>query len=127
VEDLQFRLQDTDEKVALFLQTLSSMHEAFSSDSAEVTPMEEPSAAPGEGHDKVQRSTKMEWEQDGRDISVVEMESARKPMQNTTTGVDGTVCDVKVERQWADQVTYVEEEPWREDLHATWPGYLPGV
>ena len=125
--DLQFRLQDTDEKVALFLQTLSSMHESFSSDSAEVTLMEEPSAAPGEGHDKVQRSAKMEWEQDGRDISVVEMESARKPMQNTTTGTDGTTCDVKVERQWADQVTYVEEEPWRDNLHATWPGYLPGV
>jgi hypothetical protein len=59
VEDLQFLLQDTDEKVALFLQTLSSMHEAFSSDSAEATPMEEPSAAPGEGHDKVQRSAEM--------------------------------------------------------------------
>ena len=102
MEDLQFRLQDTDEKVALFLQTLSSMHEAFSSDSTEVTPMEESSVDPGEGHDKVQRSAKMEWEQDGRDISVVEMESARKPMQNATTGADGTACDVKVERQWAD-------------------------
>jgi hypothetical protein len=40
---------------------------------------------------------------------------------------DGTACDVKDGRQWADQTTYVEEEPWTEDLHATWPGYLPGV
>jgi hypothetical protein len=41
------------------------MHKAFSSDSAEATPMEEPNAALGEGHDKVQRLAKMEWEQDG--------------------------------------------------------------
>jgi len=127
VEDLQFLLQATDEKVVVFLQTLSSMHEDFSSDLAEATPMEEPSATPSEGHDKVQCSAEMGWEQDGRERSVVEMESVRKSLQNATTGVDGTTCDVKVERQWADQVMYVEEEPWTEDLHAMWPGYLPGV
>jgi hypothetical protein len=52
VEDLHFRLQATDEKVAICLQTLSSMHEALSSDLAETTPMEEPTAATGEGQDK---------------------------------------------------------------------------
>jgi hypothetical protein len=33
----------------------------------------------------------------------------------------------EVEVQWADGVTYVEEEPWIEDLHATWPGYMLDV
>jgi hypothetical protein len=43
------------------------------------------------------------------------------------SNVDGTACGVKYGRQWANQTTYVEEKPWTEDLHATWPGYPPGV
>jgi hypothetical protein len=110
VEDLHFRLQATDEKVAIFLQTLSSMHEALSSDPAETTLMEEPTVATGEGQDKAQRPTEMEQEKD-------EQES----------NADGTACDVKDGRQWADHTMYVEEEPWTKDLHVTWPGYLPSV
>jgi hypothetical protein len=103
------------------------MHTDFSSESAEATPMEEPSAAPDEGPDKVQRSAVMAREQDARESSVAEMELARKPLQNATTKADGAVGEVQVDRQWADQVTFVEEEPWTEDLYAMWSSYLPGV
>ena len=54
VADLHFRLQATEETVVIFLQTLSSMHEALSSDPAETTPMEEPTAATDEGQNKAQ-------------------------------------------------------------------------
>jgi hypothetical protein len=57
----------------------------------------------------------------------VEVDSARQPLQDTTTDVDRTASNVKVEVQWVDQVMYVEEEPWTEDFHTTWPGYLPDV
>ena len=48
-------------------------------------------------------------------------------MQNATTKADGTMGEVQVNRQWVDQVTYVEEEPWTEVAHDTWRGYLPNV
>ena len=86
------------------------MHEYLSSDPVETTPMEEPTATTREGRDKAQRPAEMEQEKDERE-----------------SNTDGTTCDVKDGRQWADQTTYVEEEPWTEDLHATWPGYLPSV
>ena len=49
VADLHFRLQATEEKVVIFLQTLSSMHEALSPKPVEMTPMKEPTATTGEG------------------------------------------------------------------------------
>jgi hypothetical protein len=33
----------------------------------------------------------------------------------------------KVEGQWGDGMTVVEEEPWTRDLNATWPGYMTGI
>ena len=30
-------------------------------------------------------------------------------------------------KQWDDEPTYIEEEPWPGDLHAMWSGYQPGV
>ena len=121
VEDLQFRLQATYEKVEVFLQTLSSMHADLFSDSAEATPMEEPRAALDEGHDRMQCSAAMAREQGA------ETDSAGILMQNATTKADGTMGEVQFDRQWADQVMFVEEELLTEDLHATWPGYLLGV
>ena len=53
-----------------------------------------------------------------------EMEQEKDERERNT---DGTAYDVKDGRKWADQTMYVEEEPWTEDLHATWSGYLPGV
>jgi hypothetical protein len=41
-----------------------------------------------------------------------------------STGADRTESNVEAGMQWADQVTYVEEEPWSEAFHATWPGYF---
>jgi hypothetical protein len=96
--------------VELFLQTLSSMHKAFSSGLAETTPMEEPGAATGEGQDEAQRSAEREREK-------VE----RKGNDDEVAG------DKNARRLWADQTTYVEEEPWTKDLHAMWPDYPPGV
>jgi hypothetical protein len=39
----------------------------------------------------------------------------------------GTETKEEVEVLWADETTYVEEEPWTGDLNATWPGYMSGV
>jgi hypothetical protein len=127
VEDLQFRLQATDEKVTALLQLLSSMHEAFPSDPVGATSVEEPRAATAGGNAKGQRSAENGLEQAGRETMTVEVDSARRPLQDTTTDADRTASNVKVDVQWVDQVTYVEEEPWTGDLHATWPGYLPDV
>jgi hypothetical protein len=46
-------------------------------------------------------------------------------LQDTSPVVDRTEGSVDVGKQWADQVTYVEEEPWSEAVHVTSPGYLP--
>jgi hypothetical protein len=127
MEDLQFRLQTTDEKVEVLLQLLSSMHEAFHSDPAGATSVQEPCAATDGGNVTKQRSTEFLMEQVGHETMAVEVNSAERPMQDTTKDVEGTASKEKVEVQWADQVTYVEEEPWTEDFHATWPGYMPDV
>jgi hypothetical protein len=110
VEDLHYRLQDTDTKVELFLPTLSSMQEALSSSPTETDPMEEPGVDTGEGQDDAQRSTERDREKSGRE-----------------SNDDDTAGDVKAGTLWADQTTYVEEEPWTEDLHAKWLDYSPGV
>ena len=65
MEDLHYRLQDTDAKVELFLRTLSSMHKDFSPSPAEIAPMKESGAATGEGQDDAQRSAEREREKFG--------------------------------------------------------------
>jgi hypothetical protein len=110
VEDLHYRLQDTDAKVELFLRTLSSMQDALSSSPAETDPMEEPGAETGEGQDEAQRSAERDRAKSGRE-----------------SNADDTAGDVKDGKLWADQTTYVEEEPWTADLQAKWPDYSPGV
>jgi hypothetical protein len=98
VEDLNYRLQETDAKVELFLRTLSSLQDSLASSPAEAVPMEEPGAATGAGKD-VARESK----------------------------ADDTAGDVEDGKIWADQPTYVEEEPWPGDLQAKWPDFSPGV
>jgi hypothetical protein len=127
VEDLQFRLQATDRKVAVLLQLLSSLHESFPSDPIGATSVEEPYAATSGGDVKVQRSVENGLEQVGHETMAMEVDSVRRPLQDTTTGADRTASNVEVEVQWVDQVTYVEEEPWTEDFHASWPDYSPDV
>jgi hypothetical protein len=146
VEDLQFRLQTTDEKVVVLLQLLSSMHEAFHSDPAGATSVKEPCAATdGEnvtlratsvkepcaatdgGDVTMQCATESGLKQDGHETMDAEVNSVKRPLQDTTKNDVGTATKEEVEVQWVDGVTYVEEEPWTEDLHATWPGYMPDV
>ena len=106
---------------------LSSMQAAFSSDSAEATPTENPREAPGGGHDKSQCASETTRALGMQGRSVAEKDEAGIQMQSATTTTDGTMGEMQVDWQWADEVTYIEEEPWTMDLHATWPSYPPGV
>ena len=60
MEDLQFRLQTTNEKVELFLQLLSSMHEAFHSDPEGATSMKELGASTEDGEVKLRATSEQE-------------------------------------------------------------------
>jgi hypothetical protein len=86
MEDLQFRLQTTDEKVAVLLQLLSSMHEAFHSDPAGATSVKEPCAATDGGNVTMQCSAEFGLEQDGHETMAVEVNSVKGPLQDTTKG-----------------------------------------
>jgi hypothetical protein len=56
-----------------------------------------------------------------------EVVTTRCALQDTSPVVDRTEGSMGAGKQWADQMTYVEEEPWFEAVHVTWPGYLPNV
>jgi hypothetical protein len=127
VADLQFRLQATDERVEVFLQTLASMQATFSSNAAEATPSMDPRAAPGGGHDEPHCSSAKERVQCAQGRRAAEKDSAGVRVHSETTKAEGTTDEMQVERQWADEVTYIEEEPWTADLQAAWLGYPPGV
>jgi hypothetical protein len=127
VVDLQFRLQATDEWVEAFLQTLASMQAAFSSSATEATPSMDPRAAPGGGHDEPHCSSVKERVQCIQGRSAAEKDSAGVREHRETAKADGTTDEMQVERQWADEVTYIEEEPWTADLQAAWLGSPPGV
>jgi hypothetical protein len=137
VEDLQFRLQLTNDKVALFLQLLSSMHETFLSTPEGATSRQEPEADTAEGQVKaratskpgpgaatttedvvIQCATKPDLER-ARSATIAEKEPVRHDL--------GTETNEEVKVQWGDKTTVVEEEPWTGDLNTTWPGYMSGV
>jgi hypothetical protein len=86
-------------KWSSFFGLLSSMQEALSSSLAETDPMGEPGAETGEGQDEAQRSGERDRAKSGRERNA-----------NDTAG------NVKAGKLWADQTTYVEEEPWTSDL-----------
>jgi len=81
--------------------------------------VEKPCATIDGGNGKVQSSAENGLEQVEHKTMVVEVDSTRKPLQDTMTGVDRTASNVKFKVQWVNQVMYVEEEPWTEDFHAT--------
>jgi hypothetical protein len=102
VEDLQFRLQLTNDKVALFLQILSSMHEAFLSplegatsrqgpevdiaegeDNVHVTTKQEPGAATIDGDVRMQRAEELEFKRAGS-TTMDEKETARHDLGTET-------------------------------------------
>jgi hypothetical protein len=93
-----------DGKVVVLLQLLSSLQESFPSDPVGAASAEEPCVETSEGNAQTQQFTRNGMEQAKHEDMVVE-----------------------VGMQWENQVTYVEEEPWSEAVHATWPGYLPNV
>jgi hypothetical protein len=125
VEDLHFRLQSTDDKITTLLQLLASMREAFPSYPVGATSEEVPRTTDDGGDAKEQCSVEKGLEQTG--CMTTEVDSASRQLQDTTTDAEGAADKVTGEVLWANEVTYVEEEPWPGDLHATWSGYLPGV
>jgi hypothetical protein len=141
VEDLQFRLQLNNEKIALFLQLLSSLHEAVPSDTGGAT------SKPGPNDDTVdveedKRSANLRQEPGatthGEDVVMQlqkssggnrnDSETVAKPqMQDTARSSQNIDTTAKVEVQWGDGTTIIEEEPWPGDLQGTWPGYVSSV
>jgi hypothetical protein len=77
VEDLQFRLLAMDGKVAVLLQLLSSLQEAFPSDLAGAASAEEPGGATNEGNAQAQRSARNEKEQVKHEDMAKEVDTAR--------------------------------------------------
>ena len=110
VADLKYRLQATEENVATFLHILTSMHMELSSDPLVSAPGEAPDTVAEAGRAEAQRPAEAKQEEAVR----------RAPASDTERG------DSK-EKRWDDQPTFIEEEPWTEDLRATWLGYGPGV
>lgn len=100
VADLHFRMQATGAKVASFLQIIASMHAALFSDPVDVNEEE------GQHEGPSQADMKQEAREEG-----------------TEGAEDGKEAD----KQWGDEIVYIEEEPWPGDLQATQTSYLPGV
>jgi hypothetical protein len=102
VADLHFRMQATEVKVASFLQIISSMHAALFPDPVE--------AVKNEGRHHVP--------------SPVDISKQKDACEGDTEGAERSK---EAGKQWSDETTYIEEEPWPGDLSATRPSYLPGV
>ena len=114
VEDLNYRLQETDAKVDLFLRTLTSLQDSLASSPTEAVPMEESDAT----MDAVTGTTM------GAAPGAASRATADANQESTA---EATVSDVGHERIWAYQPTYVEEEPWPGDLRGKWPNFASGV
>ena len=120
-------MHTTDGKVTVLLQILSSLQEAFPSDPKGAASVEEPCVATSEGNAQAQRSARNGKEQAKHEDMAVEVDTTHCAVQDTSPVVDKTEGSVDARKQRADEVTYVEEEPWSEAVHVTWPGYLPNV
>jgi hypothetical protein len=137
VEDLQFRLQLTNDKVALFLHLLSLMHETFLSTPEGATSRQEPKEDTSEGEVKACATSKQEpgaatmagdvVMQCVAELDVKRAGSATMAEKETARHDLGTETKEQVEVQWGDGMAAVEEEPWTGDLNATWPGCMSGV
>jgi hypothetical protein len=137
VEDLQFRLQLSNDKVTLFLQLLSSLHETFLSTPEEATFKQAPDADTADGEAK-ESATSTQAQGAATTTGDVVMQGAAEPSLKVTGSATMAEQDIvrhdrgaekkeEVEEQWGDGTTIVEEEPWTGDLNATWPGYASGV
>jgi hypothetical protein len=52
---------------------------------------------------------------------------AEPQTQDTARSSQNIDTTAKVEVQWGDRTTIIEEEPWPGDLQGTWPGYVSSV
>jgi hypothetical protein len=114
VEDLNFRLQETDVKVDLFLSTLASLQDSLIPRQNEDSPVQNPST-PQENSADTTRDKAMGATKD-KDMGATSGSKA-------DCIVDGGEGD----KSWADQITFIEEEPWTEDVKPKWPEYSPYV
>jgi hypothetical protein len=137
VEDLQFQLHLTNDKVALFLQLLSSMHETFLLTSEGATSRQEPEADTTDGEVKAS-ATSTQGPGAATTTEDMEMQCATEPDVNRAWSATmaekesmrhdlGNETKKEVEVQWGDGTTVVKEETWTGNLNATWPGYMSGV
>jgi hypothetical protein len=126
VEDLQFRLQLSNEKATLFLQILSSLHEAFLSTPTAATSEKAPDTE-HEAKEHTQGSTHsgevmmQSEEQHGKERKHRELEikpEMQDPVRNCPS-CEATMQDIV---HWGDGTPIIEEEPGPEDLQGTWPG-----
>jgi hypothetical protein len=86
------------------------MHMELSSDPLVSAPGEAPDTVEGAGREEAQRPAEAKQKEADR----------RAQAEDTERGE-------RKEKRWDDQPTFTEEEPWTEDLRATWIGYGPGV
>lgn len=137
VEDLQFGLQLSNDKVALFLQLLSSLHETFILTPEGATFSQAPDTETTNGDAKA-RTTLTQGHGAATTTGDVVMLCVAEPELERTGHVTmakqeagrhdhGTEMKEEVAEQWGDGTTVVEEEPWTGDLNATWLGYISGV
>jgi hypothetical protein len=106
--DLNYRLQNTDEKVASCLQLLSSMQGALTVEPAKVMPREAPTVVTEEGLSMAQR--------------LVNREPVKTEHDRRDEGIESDKAG-----ELAYEPTFIEEEPWPGDLSPMWPAYMPGV
>jgi hypothetical protein len=136
VEDLQFRLELNNEKIELFLQVLSSLQAAIHTDAGGVTSMHEPTDDIGgvrvderkehgtPSHNEADMMQSGEEHRKKRQDSETVVEPQTQDTERSNPSIDATT---KVEVQWGDGTTIIEEEPWPGDLQGTWPGYVASI
>jgi hypothetical protein len=112
VDDLNFRLQETDFKVDTFLNTLASLQDSLLHRQHEDSPAQGPSATQEEDDDATRGKA--------MDVDVDAGATSGSKAVNTMGAGEG-------DENWGDQVTYIEEEPWTEDFQPKWPEYSPYV
>jgi hypothetical protein len=108
MEDLNYRLQALDAKVERCLQLLSSLQGALTEEKV----AEMPRKASDDATSGLPHTTQRP----------VYRESAEKEHDSRATGVER---DATSEPDY--EPTYIEEEPWPEDLAPKWPTFSPGV
>jgi hypothetical protein len=72
-----------------------------------------------EGNAQMRSSAGNAMEQAKHEDVSVEEATGQQALQDTSPVFERDESNVDAGMQWADQVTFVEEEPWSEAVHAT--------